>query len=177
MATTKKTAKKSTPRKRNNTAKKKGTTITDHPKSTEGAADELRTRGYAATIDKLKKLVRNGTLEAVGQYGREPAWTPERINAAADHFEAKRDFMPEAAFCESWELTYGEWWRQLHRAYRRTVREYGAIAKKEIGYQPDPIHFELHATQARHEGESASIRFTLRDDVRKRIAKRIKHDG
>ena len=141
------------------------------PKSTEATAGELRVRGYAATADKLKTLVRSGVLDSSTSEGKQAAWTRERIEAAAGIFEARQDFTTQAAFYAEYGLTMTDFVDALEAAFAAAIDEYGNAALVVLSPSANEDFFCMTIEPA-FRNEPAAISFALAPKVRKEIEKK-----
>jgi len=143
-----------------------------HPTAISGstAAYQLRIRGYAATEDKLKKAVQEGAVTLPEGPSRNPKWTVEAIEQAADYLEKREDFSPEVLVCLQLRFSYGAYHQALRDAYEQAVDEFGSAATRVLlaNYELNSDDFIMHVEP--QDGEKDShIWFTLRDNSRRKI--------
>ncbi len=146
--------------------------IAEEPVNTERAAGILRRRGLAATADKLKTMVRRGLLPEVGT-GPHAAWTPERIDAAANYLESRGDYTEEAAFYASKGLSMADVYQALWDAYNAILEQYGQAAGKEFGTTPNIDYFTMTITPE-WDQRPAKVSFDLLHEVRREIEQAAK---
>ena len=141
---------------------------TGEAKSTDGAAMELSRRGYDATTDKLKKLVSDGHVPPSSNEGKLAAWTRERIELAANHFEKTEDYSSDAAFLLSRNLTMTNFQDALNDAHREASDKYGRVALAILDKRPNEDHFVMHL-ESSFGKKPARIWFTLREEIETKI--------
>jgi hypothetical protein len=136
--------------------------------STEAAAGQLRSRGYDATANKLKALVGDVVDGSEHDATRQPAWTQDKIEEAAEYFEAKQKFNWEAAFLNFYGLTMAASCQALRDAHQAAIDEDGP--SKLLGGQPNQDLFRLTIEPAFGK-RPARITYALLDEVRHELKK------
>jgi hypothetical protein len=141
------------------------------PLNTELAAGQLRSRGYNATVAKLNGLVRLGRLPGSDSKARRhPAWTPERIQLAADLLEQAGDLTPLTGFLAEHGLGLRDFYAALAHAHAEAVDRYGSAALSILTHRPDADHFRMIVDPA-HGKRKAKVAFDLLPEVQREIEK------
>lgn len=82
------------------------------PMTKVAASHHLRSRGYDCQPTMLDMLIEHGVLAP----SHMDAWTMADVNAAAEHFEACRIFMPYVLMCETMGCRYANFLRPMRGA-------------------------------------------------------------
>lgn len=132
------------------------------------AANHLRSPGYDCKPATLELLLEDGVVTPAAP----DAWTQADVDAVASHLEDCGVLVPYAIACEALGCSYADFLRALRDAAERESLKYGRHVPA------DDQLFVLHRIPPRGvtgadgnlvEVKSATISFSLMDDVRERL--------
>ena len=123
-----------------------------YPTTLAGAVAELRTRGLAATPDRLEQLVADGTVPAPST-----GWHAEHVDAAAAALDAAAERTPEGTVHEVLHLHPG----QRLRALREARREHPDVPESDFELRIYPRGFGFSRGDPRNDADYGEWPYAL----------------
>jgi hypothetical protein len=91
----------------------------EYPKSTEAAANELRTRGLDARAHIIDYLIKKGVVRGPKGEGRNRKWAPEDIDAVAEYMDTEGMYVPGTVARMFYDIDPGQDIRAEREAFRK----------------------------------------------------------
>ncbi|HHM12061.1 MAG TPA: hypothetical protein ENJ16_00795 [Planctomycetaceae bacterium] len=131
----------------------------EYPKDIRQAANELRRRGYDASVALLQYFVEEGFVNP--QDGNR--WAETDIDAAAQELDEREAYTSEAMYFLHLGVDAAEYFRALHEAWDRVRDEFGDAA---TAVNPNRDYFIMTVHPPRY-GRDGRVEFTLCEDARR----------
>jgi hypothetical protein len=96
----------------------------EYPKDIRVAVDELRRRGYDASVELLQFLIEERLVEPL----EDDVWSQSEIDAAANELDEREAYSSEAMYFLHLGVDAAEYFRALHQAWDRVRDEFGDAA-------------------------------------------------